>query len=321
MAVMAGWPALIAPFLVQNIGWFIGGLCFVAGSIFLVTYTTGFAKTLTSFAVLSVYTLLLLGAGYQIRRRQPALELSSSALLILGMLLVPQCRSGSPSAPDRAEVPGLLTLGLLAVGLGWEDCTSRQRWSPESRPCFATPAPPYLSGAHVGGLLGVPVLALLPFWPLLVVCHGILLAILAYGVVLFTQDWLHAIFIERRKLAYYTAGTLVYATLVSFVHVTRGYQEAPVLPSGYYGRSSSSCAVCCSMWTHISSNGGSRRRCCRTSVLVCMGCRSSHLLAVTTPLALLCTLILAVVLYGCDLAVCDPATAVSPAGVCRLVIP
>jgi hypothetical protein len=34
MQVMAGWPALIAPFLVQNIGWFIGGFCFVAGSIF-----------------------------------------------------------------------------------------------------------------------------------------------------------------------------------------------------------------------------------------------------------------------------------------------
>src|SRR5438309_870572 len=66
MQAMAGWPALIAPFLVQNIGWFIGGFCFVAGSIFLVTYTTGFAKTLTSFAVLSTYTLLLLGAGYQI---------------------------------------------------------------------------------------------------------------------------------------------------------------------------------------------------------------------------------------------------------------
>ena len=105
MQAMAGWPALIAPFLVQNIGWFIGGLCFVAGSIFLVTYTTGFAKTLTSFAVLSVYTLLLLWAGYQIRRRQPALEVSSSALLILRYAAgAPQCRGSSPSAPYGADV-------------------------------------------------------------------------------------------------------------------------------------------------------------------------------------------------------------------------
>ena len=70
MQTISGWPALLAPFLLQNIGWFIGGLCFVAGSIFLVAYTTGFAKTLTSFAVLALYTLLLLCGGYQIRRRQ-----------------------------------------------------------------------------------------------------------------------------------------------------------------------------------------------------------------------------------------------------------
>jgi hypothetical protein len=83
--------------------------------------------------------------------------------------------------------------------------------------------------------LAVPVLAQFPFWPPLVVCQ--LACCLPYwrGVVLFTQDWLHAIFIERRKLAYYAAGTLVYAALVSFVHVTWGYQEALVLPPGYYG--------------------------------------------------------------------------------------
>src|SRR5438093_5670449 len=119
MQAMAGWPALIAPFLVQNIGWLIGGLCFIAGSIFLVTYTTGFAKTLTSFAVLSIYTLLLLWAGYQIRRRQPALEMSSNALLILGMLLVPLNVAAAVRLLLTAQMsPGLLALGLLVVGLG-----------------------------------------------------------------------------------------------------------------------------------------------------------------------------------------------------------
>src|SRR5262245_27525009 len=223
MQVMAGWPALIAPFLVQNIGWFIGGLCFVAGAIFLVTYTTGFAKTLTSFAVLSIYTLLLLWAGYQIRRRQPALEMSSSALLILAMLLVPLNVAAAVRLLLTAQMsPGLLALGLLAVGLGvgslYVTATlvsgildrALQRQHPRI----------FLVLASVQ--LAVPVLAQLPFWPLLMVCHGVLLAILAYGVVLFTQDWLHAIFIERRKLAYYAAGTLVYAALVSFVHILLG---------------------------------------------------------------------------------------------------
>src|SRR5262249_47449934 len=34
LQAVSGWPALLAPFLVQNIGWFIGGACFVAGSVF-----------------------------------------------------------------------------------------------------------------------------------------------------------------------------------------------------------------------------------------------------------------------------------------------
>ena len=300
MQAMAGWPALIAPFLVQNIGWFIGGLCFVAGSIFLVTYTTGFAKTLTSFAVLSVYTLLLLWAGYQIRRRQPALEMSSSALLILGMLLVPLNVAAAVRLLLSAQMsPGLLALGLLAVGLGvgglYVTATlvsgildrALQRQHPRI----------FLVLASVQ--LAVPVLAQLPFWPLLVVCHGVLLAVLAYGVVLFTQDWLHAIFIERRKLAYYAAGTLVYAALVSFVHVTWGYQEALVLPPGYYGPL---LIVVCGLLFYVDAHLKPWRQQAAVLSHLSFGLYGlsiiALLLAVKTPLALLCTLILAVVLYG-----------------------
>jgi hypothetical protein len=300
MQAMAGWPALIAPFLVQNIGWFIGGLCFVAGSIFLVTYTTGFAKTLTSFAVLSVYTLLLLWAGYQIRRRQPALEMSSSALLILGMLLVPLNVAAAVRLLLSAQMsPGLLVLGLLAVGIGvgglYVTATlvsgildrALQRRHPRI----------FLGLASVQ--LTVPVLVRLPFWPLLVVCHGVLLAVLAYGIVLFTQDWLHAIFVERRKLAYYAAGTLVYAALVSFVHVTWGYQEALALPPGYYGPL---LIVVCGLLFYVDAHLKPWRQQAAMLSHLSFGLYGlsiiALLLAVKTPLALLCTLILAVVLYG-----------------------
>jgi hypothetical protein len=300
MQAMAGWPALIAPFLVQNIGWFIGGLCFVAGSIFLVTYTTGFAKTLTSFAVLSVYTLLLLWAGYQLRRRQPALEMSSSALLILGMLLVPLNVAAAVRLLLSAQTsPGLLALGLLAVGIGvgglYVTATlvsgildrALQRQHPRI----------FLTLASVQ--LVVPVLVQFPFWPLLVVCHGVLLAVLAYGVVLFTQDWLHAIFIERRKLAYYTAGTLVYAALVSFVHVTWGYQEALRLPPGYYGPL---LIVVCGLLFYVDMHLKPWRQQAAVLSHLSFGLYGlsimALLLAVKTPLALLCTLVLAAVLYG-----------------------
>src|SRR5262252_1015109 len=297
---MAGWPALIAPFLVQNIGWFIGGLCFVAGSIFLVTYTTGFAKTLTSFAVLSIYTLLLLWAGYQIRRRQPALEMSSSALLILGMLLVPLNVAAAVRLLLAAQMSsGLLALGLLAVvlGVGGLYVTATlvsgilDRALQRQHPCI------FLVLASVQ--LAVPVLAQLPFWPLLVVCHGVLLAVLAYSVVLFTQDWLHAIFIERRKLAYYAAGTLVYAALVSFVHVTWGYQEALVLPPGYYGPL---LIVVCGLLFYVDAHLKQWRQQAAVLSHLSFGLYGlsimALLLAVKTPLALLCALLLAVVLYS-----------------------
>src|SRR5262245_55842412 len=297
---MAGWPALLAPFLVQNIGWFIGGLCFVAGSIFLVTYTTGFAKTLTSFAVLSVYTLLLLWAGYQIRRRQPALEMSSNALLILGLLLVPLNVTAAVRLLLTAQMsPGLLALGLLAtaLGVGGLYVTAMLVSSVLDRTLQHQHPRIFLALAAVQ--LAVPLLALRPFWPLLMLCQGVVLALLAYGVVFFTRDWLHAIFIERRILAYYAAGTLVYAALVSFVHVTWGYQEVLRLPPGYYGPL---LIVVCGLLFYVDAHLKQWRQQAAVLSHLSFGLYGlsiiALLLAVKTPPALLCTLILAVVLYG-----------------------
>ncbi|MCB1919138.1 MAG: hypothetical protein KDJ28_04045, partial [Candidatus Competibacteraceae bacterium] len=73
LQTMSGWPGLIAPFLVQNIGWFIGGFCFVAGALFLVANTTGFINALVVFASLLTATAFLIWAGYQFRRARPEL--------------------------------------------------------------------------------------------------------------------------------------------------------------------------------------------------------------------------------------------------------
>ena len=37
LATLSGWHAMAVPFLMQNIGWFIGVFCFIAGSMFLVS--------------------------------------------------------------------------------------------------------------------------------------------------------------------------------------------------------------------------------------------------------------------------------------------
>lgn len=234
LQMVAGWPAIIAPFFVQNIGWFVGGLCFVAGSVFLVTYTSGFTKTLTSFAVLALYTLLLLCGGYQIRRRHPALAVSSNALLILGMLLVPLNVTAAVRLLLIAQlIPGLLLLGVLAavLGVGGVYVTATLVSGIMERTLQRQHPRLFLALAAVQ--FAVPVLAQYPAWPLLMLCHGLVLALLAYGCVAFLHPWLEAIFLERQRLAYYAAGTLLYAALVSFIHVTWGTPVA--VPAGYYG--------------------------------------------------------------------------------------
>ena len=61
----------------------------------------------------------------------------------------------------------------------------------------------------------------------------VLLAILGYALRRFTQHWLHSIFIDEQKTAYYTAGTLVYAAIVSFIFLT--WNSGIELPKGYAG--------------------------------------------------------------------------------------
>ncbi len=231
---VAGWPAILAPFLVQNIGWFVGGLCFVAGSVFLVTYTSGFTKTLTSFAVLALYTLLLLYGGYQIRRRHPTLALSGNALLILGMLLVPLNVTAAVRLLLTAQTsPGLLMLGLVATGLGVSGVYVTATLVSGILERTLQHQHPRVFLALAAVQLAVPVLGQYPTWPVLMFCHAALLALLAYGGVVLWRLWLNAVVLERQQLASYAAGTLVYAALVSFVHVTWG--TPVVVPQGYYG--------------------------------------------------------------------------------------
>jgi hypothetical protein len=235
LQTVSGWPALIVPFLVQNILWFIGGLCFVAGSIFLVSSTTGFAKGLVVSAVLLIYTLAILWAGYQLRRRQPNLVTASNGLLILGVLLLPLNVAASVRLLTSAHSPFALLASGCVTGIvlwGLYHATTLVSGIMERT----------LQGQHpqvFWGLtllqLAVPLLTRFPSWPLLAVFHLCLLGVLAYGSVTCVRHWLHDIFVERRTVAYYAAGSLVYAAIVSFAHLTWGYQPRPEIPSGYYG--------------------------------------------------------------------------------------
>ncbi len=121
LRTVSGWPRAMLPFLVQNIGWFIGAFCFIAGSVFLVSYTSGFAKALTVTAALLTYTGFLIWAGYQLRRKRPEVKAASNVLMIMGMLLVPLNFSASARLMLNAAdswLPWIVALLSTAFMLG-----------------------------------------------------------------------------------------------------------------------------------------------------------------------------------------------------------
>ncbi|MCP4377365.1 MAG: hypothetical protein GY794_14455, partial [bacterium] len=89
----------------------------------------------------------------------------------------------------------------------------------------------FLAGAAIQ--LGAPLIAVWPSWQTLAPLHLLLLGLLAYGLLRFTHEWLHTIFVDGEKVAFFAAGLLLYAVGTSFVHLTWGVRPVPI-PAGYY---------------------------------------------------------------------------------------
>ncbi|MEE4358268.1 MAG: hypothetical protein V2I97_17495 [Desulfococcaceae bacterium] len=71
--------------------------------------------------------------------------------------------------------------------------------------------------------MAVPFYSLFPRLPVMSFFHMLTLLLLGYAIMRFTKDWLRSLFIDRKKTAYYAGGTLVYAALVSFMHIAWRY--------------------------------------------------------------------------------------------------
>jgi len=231
--VMAFVAKVIFPFLWQNIGWFIGGFCIVSGLTFLIVYSTGFAKGIAVLATLCVYAGILFFGGYQLRKKRPELITSSNVLLTLGMLLIPLTFAVATRLIVNSEGVLLLslTVGLSAVvfiAFSWVSNLASSLIERQLQNKHA-----YIFIALSALQFTLPLLLLIPHWLALALIHLILLTILAYALLQFSQQWLKSIFLEQRKTAYYAAGTLIYATFVSFVHLT--WSSKIQLPQGYAG--------------------------------------------------------------------------------------
>jgi len=220
---------LLLPFLWQNIGWFIGGFCFVSGSTFLVTYTSGSIQALFVILTLLLYSGLLLWGGYQIHRHRPELRLASSVLVSISLLLVPLTLAASVGWSQTALQIPALGLSLLLLGIGY--FMARVASSIIEGSFSQTHA--LLFSLLSSVQLFTPLIAWQAHWTGLALAHLALWLILAYTLYRFAQDWLKRIFVEQQYSSYYAVGTLFYAALVSFIHLAWG--SGLTVSNGYYG--------------------------------------------------------------------------------------
>ncbi|MCB1825660.1 MAG: hypothetical protein KDJ54_14185 [Candidatus Competibacteraceae bacterium] len=232
--VLSGWPKLIAPFLAQNIGWFVGGFCFMAGALFLIANTSGFVNALVVFASLFGTTAFLLWAGYRFRHKGGDLIVASSVLLTLAMLLAPLDLAVAVRLANASGGDGM----LLAISLVIAAVTlAAYVWAATLASALMDRALPrryaQLLAALAAVQLAVPLAAVAPDWRGLAALHIVLLALLGYGLRVFASTWLRRLFVDQRLTAYYAAGLLVYTAAVSFVHLSWIWPEP--LPTGYAG--------------------------------------------------------------------------------------
>ena len=216
---LSGWPRWLAPFLVQNIGWFIGGFCLVAGAVFLVVNSSGLLHALLVWGSLSASSTLLVGAGYQLRRR--ALILASNVLLILGLLLgtLALAMALRLFAASDATLSWLaLSSALSALTLGAYAFATRLV-SALVEPSLPAAYPRYVWAVSLPQL-ALPLAHVFPDWRVLAALHLLLLGILWSALRRFSRTWLQHIFIDQRFSAYYAAGLLLYAAAVTGIHLT-----------------------------------------------------------------------------------------------------
>lgn len=234
LRTISGWSRFLAPFLVQNIGWFVGGFCFIAGALFLVTNTAGFSNALAVWGSLICVTAFLIWSGYQFRRERPELISTSRVLLSLGLMLGVLNLTVTVSLFNASGdilalqlislMLGLITLSGFAL-IAWLVSALMDR---ALRGRYAT-----LLSILAGLQLAAPLHQWLNAWQILALLHGILLLILAVALQRFTRQWLRQLFVDRSSTSLFSAGMLVYAALVSFFHLSWVWQTP--LPVGYSG--------------------------------------------------------------------------------------
>lgn len=231
---VSGWSKIIAPFLAQNILWFIGGFSFITGTIFLVALTEDFVKAMIISGALFAYTMIILGGGYKLRKKRPDLESASGVLIAIGSMLIPLSiwAAADPTDigwPDPLKTTAGLLMAVLNIGTFYVAARVASGLAGRS---LAGPYPVlFVTLASIQ--MAAPIVSRVTFWPIAAGFHVLILGLAGYAVKRFVDVWLKSIFLDRRRIAWFFGGTITFAALVSFVHLTWRFKG--VLPDGYAG--------------------------------------------------------------------------------------
>ena len=92
VARYSAWNESVRPFLVENVGWFIGGFLVIAGSLFWIRLAwnafEAVGRHLLSVTVLLAYAAGFVGVGFWLKKKQ-ALPTASRAMAYVGLSLLP----------------------------------------------------------------------------------------------------------------------------------------------------------------------------------------------------------------------------------------
>ncbi len=220
LASFSGWHKSLVPFLLQNIGWFIGILCFISGSIFFISYTEGFNKSITIFYTVLSYTLLLAFGGYRLKSKVSHASTSGYVLMAISFLLIPLNFSSdaqlltSSTENYQFVISGLSTLLALLVLYYVSRLISgvfnRQLLQYFTPVFFALSIfqllVPWIQNSHsLIFLMGIQVA---------------ILTLLLWALIDYMPALLKQVFTDNHYLLLMSVGSLIYAALISIIHLT-----------------------------------------------------------------------------------------------------
>ncbi len=225
------WRTLWLPFLWQNIAWFIGALCLFAGSVFLMGYSQGFSKSFILLSSLSIYAAGLFWMAVRLAKQNKHATLVQ-VLLMLALGFVPLLLATLARLWLHADtgLQWLLAGGLSLLLWGGFALATQVGFAYLNRQLYPFFANLFFALASLQ--LAVPLLQNPTQVPWLILLHLALLAILFLAVWHFHRHQLPRLFFSEKPLAWFSLGSLVYASAISFVHLSL----TPVrLEPGYFG--------------------------------------------------------------------------------------